>query len=68
MNAFAHMEQEARALREPGVLLEALQAEVPVASIAALAEDPAVARVRLADFPNETLDLGEPSIPDCPTA
>ena len=65
LNAFAVMEQEARALREPGVLIEAVRAEIPVAALEDLRNDPRVARVRIADFPIEWLDLSDQSIPVC---
>ena len=62
---FAVTEQEAIALREPGVLLEAVQAEVPVSVIESLRDDPRVDRVRLADFPTEWIDLSDQAIPVC---
>ena len=65
LDAFAVMEQEAVALREPGVSIEAVQAGVPVASLESVRDDPAVARLRLADFPVEWLDLSDPPVPTC---
>jgi hypothetical protein len=65
LNAFAVMEQEAVALRESGVLIEAVQAEVPVGSLESLRNDPTVAGLRLADFPIEWLDLSESHVPTC---
>ncbi len=65
LDAFAVMEQEAVALREPGVLIEAVQARLPVGSLASLRDDPHVARLRLADFPVEWLDLSDPPVPTC---
>ncbi len=65
LNAFAVMEQEAVALRESGVLIEAVQAEVPVGSLESLRNEPMVAGLRLADYPIEWLDLSEPPVPTC---
>ena len=65
LDAFAVMEQEAVALREPGVLIEAVRAGVPVGSLESLRNDPHVARLRLADFPVEWLDLSDPPVPTC---
>jgi len=65
LNAFAVMEQEAVALREPGVLLEAVQARVPISSLEMLRNDPRIENVRLADFPTEWFDLPDLPVPDC---
>jgi hypothetical protein len=65
LDGFAVMEQEAVALREPGVLIEAVQAGVPVGSLESLRNDPHVAKIRLADFPVEWLDLSDPPVPTC---
>ena len=65
LTAFAVMEEEAAALRGPGVLLEAVQAEVPVAALGSLLGDPAIAQVRIADFPNDWVDLSNPPVPEC---
>jgi hypothetical protein len=65
LNAFAVMEQEAVALREPGVLLAAVQATVPVDALEPLRDDPRIEAVRLADFPIEWFDLADARIPDC---
>ena len=65
LDGFAVMEQEAVALREPGVLIEAVQAGVPVGSLESLQCDPHVARLRLVDFPVEWLDLSDPPVPTC---
>lgn len=68
LNAFAIMEQEAVALREPGVLLEALQVSIPAASLGRFDEDDRVARVRIVDFPVDGIDLGEIAVPNCDDA
>jgi hypothetical protein len=65
LNSFAVMEQAAVALQDPGVLIEALQAELPVAVLDGLAADPRISRVRLAAFPTEWFDLTEVPTPDC---
>lgn len=65
LNAFAVMEQEAVALREPGVLIEAVQATVPVDALESLRNEPRIETVRLADFPVEWFDLADTPIPDC---
>jgi hypothetical protein len=59
------MEQEAEALREPGVTLEALQVEAQVSSLPGLLDDVRVARVRIIGFPTEGIDLSEVPVPDC---
>ncbi len=64
-NIFDVMEQEAIALRAPGVLLEAVQAEIPVSVLAELGEDARIERVRLADFPTDWLDLSNAPVPEC---
>lgn len=66
MNSFAVMAQEAQALREPGVLLEAVQVEVPIARVDDLTSDPAVSRVRLVGFPTEWVDFSDLPLPECP--
>ena len=65
LNAFAIMQQEAVALREPGVLLEAARLEIPVAKLQSLGSDPRVEQVRFADFPIEWLDLSDQTRPEC---
>jgi hypothetical protein len=65
LDAFAVMEQEAIALRQPAVLLEAVQAEVPVAALESLRSDPHVAGLRLAEFPTEWIDLPDLPVPNC---
>lgn len=65
LDAFAVMEQEAIALRQPGVLLEAVHAEVPVSALESLRNDPHVGRLRLADFPTEWIDLTDLPVPAC---
>ena len=65
LDAFAVMEQEAIALRQPAVLLEAVQAEVPVAALESLRSDPHVAGLRLAEFPTEWIDLPNLPVPNC---
>lgn len=65
LNAFAVMEQEAVALREPGVLIEAVQATVPVVALESLRNAPRIEAVRLADFPIAWFDLADIPIPDC---
>ncbi|MDH3259441.1 MAG: hypothetical protein OEM81_11715 [Acidimicrobiia bacterium] len=65
LNAFAVMEQAALALRDPGVLLEVVQAKVSVAALELLRNDPRIERVRLADFPTEWIDLSNLPIPTC---
>jgi hypothetical protein len=65
LDAFAVMEQEAVALREPGVLIEAVRVGLPVSSLESLRDDPHVARLRLADFPVAWLDLSDLPVPTC---
>lgn len=65
LNAFAVMEQEAFALREAGVLLQAVQATVPVDALESLRNEPRIETARLADFPTELVDLADILTPDC---
>jgi hypothetical protein len=65
LNTFAVMAQEAVALRQPGVLLEAAQVDVPVAAFELLYGDPRIERIRIVDFPTESFDLSRPPLPPC---
>ena len=63
--AWAGMEHADRAIREPGVLVEAVELLLPVESLAILDNDSEIRTVRIAATPEEAGDLTEPPVPDC---
>ncbi|MDP3984784.1 MAG: hypothetical protein Q8Q52_07275 [Acidimicrobiia bacterium] len=60
------MEQAARAMREPGVTVEAIEVALPVEALAKLEDQAFVKTVRIALNPDEAGDLSEPAPIDCP--
>lgn len=64
-NAWAHMEQAARAIREPGVLVEAVEGRLPIVALPNLDAQPDVRTVRIAFTPEQAGDLSDPPVPDC---
>jgi hypothetical protein len=63
--AWAGMEQAAQAIREPGVLVEAVEVLVPVETLAILDNDSEIRTVRIAATPEEAGDLTDPPVPGC---
>jgi hypothetical protein len=59
------MEQAAIAIREPGVMIEAMQAALPVAALSALEDQPLVSQVMIAVTPDVAGDLSEPPPVEC---
>ena len=59
------MEHAAIAIREPGVMIEAMQAAIPVAALPAMEDHPLVSRVRIAATPDVAGDLSQPPPVDC---
>jgi hypothetical protein len=59
------MEQAAQAIREPGVLVEAVEVLVPVETLAILDNDSEIRTVRIAATPEEAGDLTDPPVPGC---
>ena len=65
--AWAGMEHAARAIREPGVRIEAVEALVPVDGLSMLDGEPEIRTVRIAVTPEEAGDLTDPPVPPCET-
>jgi hypothetical protein len=63
--AWAGMEHAARAIREPGVLVEAVEVLVPVERLTEIELEPKVRTVRIALSPEEAGDLTDPAVPVC---
>jgi hypothetical protein len=63
--AWAGMEHAAQAIREPGVLVEAVEALLPVEQLPRLEGEPKVRTVRIAVTPEEAGDLTDPPVPAC---
>jgi hypothetical protein len=63
--AWAGMEHAARAVREPGVLVEAVEVLVPVERLSEIEVEPKVRTVRIASTPEEAGDLTDPAVPVC---
>jgi hypothetical protein len=62
------MEQAAIAIRKPGVMIEAMQAAIPVAALSALEDQPLVGKVRIALTPDVAGDLSQPPSVECADA
>jgi hypothetical protein len=63
--AWAGMEHAAQAIREPGVLVEAVEALIPVQRLSDLHGLPEIRTVRIAATPEEAEDLTDPPVPGC---
>ena len=63
--AWAGMEHAAQAIREPGVLVEAVEVLLPVERLSGLEVEPKVRKVRIAATPEEAGDLTDPPVPGC---
>lgn len=63
--AWAAMEHAAQAIREPGVLVEAVEVLLPVERLSILNGEPKVRTVRIAATPEEAGDLTNPPVPSC---
>jgi hypothetical protein len=59
------MEHAAQAIREPGVLVEAVEVLLPVERLSGLEVEPKVRKVRIAATPEEAGDLTDPPVPGC---
>ncbi len=59
------MELAAIAIREPGVMVEAMQAAIPVPALSDLEDHPLVSQVRIAVTPDVAGDLSQPPPVDC---
>jgi hypothetical protein len=59
------MEQAAIALREPGVMIEAMQAVIPVPALSSLDDHPLVSQLRIAVTPDVAGDLSQPPPLEC---
>lgn len=63
--AWAGMEHAARAIREPGVMVEAVEVLIPVKRLSSLYDEPEIRAVRIAATPEEAGDLTNQAVPDC---
>jgi hypothetical protein len=59
------LEHAALAIREPGVLVEAVEVLLPVERLAGLDLESKVRTVRIAVTPEEAGDLTDPAMPVC---
>ena len=66
--AWAGMEHAARAIRDPGVMVEAVEVQIAIERLSILDGEPEIRTVRIAATPEEAGDLTNQPVPDCDPA